>query len=352
MVNSESTMLQIQNLAVNLGDFTLHEVSLSIPEGDYFCLIGPTGSGKTMLLECVAGLHKPSAGRMHINGRDVTTLPPEARRVGYVPQDYALFPHMDVKANIAYGLVERKVTKNEIARRVESVAELLHIPHLLDRRITNLSGGERQRVALARALVLDCRVLLLDEPLTALDEVTKQELTPYLVDLHQRLGLTVLHVTHDFNEAFSLASHVGVIHGGHLLQFGTVEEVFGRPASRTVARFVGVANIWPASREISYKCPLVRRLLTSLAPSCQGDCSVCIRPDQIHLSRQSNTGDEFSAEGVVHQVRWLGSVYQLVMDIGTPLVVSLGRREYERLGCRVGDSLYVNIDPSGVHILN
>ena len=248
-------MLRIENLSVELGQFSLHSLSLDVPEGDYFFLIGPTGAGKTVLIECVAGLQKPAGGRIYINEAPVNDLPPEARGIGYVPQDYALFPHMDVAANIAYGLVERSLNKDAIDRKTEDIADLLQISHLLQRRPSTLSGGERQRVALARALVLDCKLLLLDEPFGALDQSTKQDLMPYLADIHQKMGLTVLHITHDFSEAFGLASRMGVINSGRLLQIGTVQDVFTRPVSRTIASFVGMANVWSLTPDPVSDCP-------------------------------------------------------------------------------------------------
>lgn len=160
-------MLEVRNISVDLGEFALRDVTLTVEPGQYMCLAGPTGAGKTVLLECIAGLHRPKTGRILLNDCDVTHLPPESRGIGYVPQDYALFPHMDVLGNITYGLVERAMPGGSAGSRAESAAAILQISHLLHRDVTTLSGGERQRVALARTFVLDCQLLLLDEPLSA-----------------------------------------------------------------------------------------------------------------------------------------------------------------------------------------
>ena len=344
-------MLRVRDLSITLGQFALDEVDLCIGQGRYFCLAGPTGAGKTILLECIAGLHTPSDGRVYVNGIDVTELPPEVRRVGYVPQDYALFPHMDVFDNIAYGLVERGAAGADIARKVHSTADLLQISHLLERRTGTLSGGERQRVALARTLVLDCRLLLLDEPLSALDAVTSGELTRYLGNLHRRLGLTVLHVTHDFTEACALADDIGICYGGRLLQTGAIGEVFAAPVSRTVANFLGVANIFPSVDCDLTSCSILNRLQRQLACSRPDGHCVCIRPDQVRVTRRPQAHGEFVAEGTIKHVRWLGQLYELILDVGVPLTVTLSTQEQQSLNCRAGDRVFAAFDGRAVRVL-
>jgi len=343
-------MLHMEHLCIRLGDFALHDVSLDVATGEYLCLVGPTGAGKTILLECIAGLHQPDSGSVTFDGLDLTALPPEERNVGYVPQDYALFPHMDVTANIAYGLQERRLPNDEIQCKVQEMAALLQIEHLLSRRITTLSGGERQRVALARALVLECRVLLLDEPLGALDWVTTRELSRYLADLHRRLGLTVLHVTHDFSEAYSLASRVGVVDKGRLLQVGTVQDVFQRPASPTVASFVGQPNVW----SLSDAPPLLCDQLLARTPELANAAFLCIRPDCVSLSREANPvpTTATAALGTVLATRWLGPVSEVTVDVGAPLSVTISSAEATRLGLDAGDAVTVTVAPDAVHALH
>jgi len=344
-------MLEVEGISIDLGEFALHDVTLTVEQGQYVCLAGPTGAGKTVLLECVAGLHRPETGRILLNGFDMTDLPPESRGIGYVPQDYALFPHMDVLDNITYGLVEQAVSGREAQQKAESIAELLQISHLLHRDVTTLSGGERQRVALARTLVLDCSLLLLDEPLSALDSATTKELSLYLAEIHRRLGLTVLHVTHDFAEAFSLATHIAVCHQGRLLQTGTVENVFTQPNCRTVASFLGISNVFPKYGAEPETCPIMHHIHGACTDHCHGRC-VCVRPDQIRLSRDNASDGALSVEGTVKDVRWFGPIHEIVLDVGVPLVATLSRQEQQELNVQAGDKLCVCIDRNAFHALD
>jgi ABC-type Fe3+/spermidine/putrescine transport system ATPase subunit len=344
-------MLEVCNLSMGLGEFSLHDVSLTVEKGQYLCLAGPTGAGKTVLLECIAGLHRPDRGAIRLHGCDVTWLVPEARGIGYVPQDYALFPHMTVFENIAYGLREQGMRKEVITRKVRDAAETMQIGYLLERDVLHLSGGERQRTALARALVLDCELLLLDESLSALDVVTTKELSLQLADLHQQLGLTVIHVTHDFDEAFSLATHIGICHQGRLLQLDTVEEVFTRPTCRTVAEFVGIANVFPRLGADPQTCPVVSRLYQSPIQELAGRC-VCIRPDQLRFSRNGPPAAGLTIPGTVRQVRWLGPLHEVVLDAGVSMVATLSRQEQETLRLRPGDSVNINVPDEAVHVLD
>jgi ABC-type sugar transport system ATPase subunit len=344
-------MLEVRDLSITLGEFSLHNVALRVQQGQYVCLAGPTGAGKTILLECIAGLHRPPQGAVLLDGHDLTDLPPEVRGIGYVPQDYALFPHMDVFGNIAYGLVERGIPKAQVCQRVRSAADLLQIPHLLNRRVTTLSGGERQRVALGRTLVLDCRVLLLDEPLSALDGVTRRELSMYLADLHQRLGLTVIHVTHDFDEAFSLATHIGICDSGRLLQTGTVEEVFSCPNCRTVASFLGINNIFAVGDAGPTACPTISRLASGVGDLSPNRC-VCVHPDRIRLTCTDKPAGDFVLEGTVRRVRWFGPIHEVTLDVGAPLVATLSRQEQQVLNLQTGDTVSACIDRSAVHVLD
>jgi ABC-type Fe3+/spermidine/putrescine transport system ATPase subunit len=344
-------MLEITDLSIRLGEFSLHDVTLTVQKGEYLCLAGPTGAGKTILLECIAGLHRPDRGAVQLHGRDVTALPPEARGIGYVPQDYALFPHMTVFENIAYGLREQGMRKEVITRKVRDAAETMQIGYLLERDVLHLSGGERQRAAFARALVLDCELLLLDESLSALDVVTTKELSLQLADLHRRLGFTVIHVTHDFDEAFSLATHLGICHGGSLLQVDTVEDVFTQPNCRTVAEFLGIVNVFPRPETDPQQCPVVSRLYASPLQALDGRC-VCIRPDQIHVSRNGEPDCGLALPGVVRQVRWMGPIHEVTLDIGVPLIATISRQEQEALRLLPGDRVHVNMPGGAFHMLD
>ena len=231
-------MIRTEKISFHIGSFHLQRLSINIAKGEYFILLGPPGSGKTIFLECLCGLKKISSGTIYIDEHDVTNIEPRARGIGYVPQDYALFPHLSVEQNIAFGLRVRGHDSKEIQTKITETAELLDIRQLLSRRIHGLSGGEKQRVALARALVLQPKVLLLDEPVCALDEVTRQEVCVQLLAIQRKLNLTTIHVSHNLEEAFTVADRGAILNSGILQQVGSLEELVNKPNSDFVARFM------------------------------------------------------------------------------------------------------------------
>ncbi len=232
-------MIQLAGLSVRVGGFELRDITLDIPSGGYALVIGPTASGKTTLLEVIAGHVRPLAGRVMLHGQDVTHLPPERRQLGFVYQQYHLFPHLSVHENIGYGLGGR----NGSSSRVNEVAELLRIEHLLQRGVRGLSGGEQQRVAIARAVAPRPRILLLDEPFASVDPSTRAILRRELRQVHEHEGITTLQVTHDFDDALRLGNLVAVLVDGRIAQHGRPEEVFRFPNSAFIARFVGSGNV-------------------------------------------------------------------------------------------------------------
>ncbi len=239
-------MLRLEDICLKLGAFQLRKVSLEVREGEYAVLLGPTGTGKTVLIETIAGIHRPDQGRIFLNDRDATPLPTEARHLGVVYQDYALFPHLTVYGNIAFGLRLNDEVGTGVRHTVEEMAQFLEIAHLLNRRPKHLSGGERQRVALARALVLKPHMLLLDEPLSALDRSTRDRLKRELKRIHEEIGVAILHITHDLSEAFFLADRLLVMKEGSILQEGSPVEVLKRPGNKFVAELLGIENFIPA----------------------------------------------------------------------------------------------------------
>src|SRR3954467_5385219 len=218
-------------------------VDLDIRRGEFFTLLGPSGSGKTTCLRMIAGFERPDEGRIELAGEDVSRLPPAERDVNTVFQDYALFPHMSVGDNVAYGLKVKKVAKGERAQRVEEALAMVRLEGYGDRRPSQLSGGQRQRVALARALVNRPRVLLLDEPLGALDLKLRQQLQVELKRIQNEVGITFVYVTHDQDEALTMSDRIAVMDGGRVLQVGSPRDVYEEPGSRFVAGFVGVSNL-------------------------------------------------------------------------------------------------------------
>jgi len=242
MMNRTLNSVEVNNVTVKCGSFSLKNISLSIKKNEIFAVLGKTGSGKTVLLETISGFHRQYSGDIFLAGRKAEGLSLEERSIGYVYQDFGLFPHMNVFGNIAYGLKMHGVKKPEILQRVDLMAKTLSISHILKCFPETLSGGEKQRTALARALVLSPRLLLLDEPFSALDPETKKKMYAELSELHSRFGCTTIFVTHDFHEAESLADRVGILHNGELSAVVKSGELFSRKNSYTqeVINFLGI----------------------------------------------------------------------------------------------------------------
>ncbi len=238
-------MIEIQNLNLTLGNFRMKDLTLSLKEGAFNVLLGPTGSGKTLILESIIGLRNFQSGRIVAGGKQIQNLPPEKRGISYLPQDLALFPHLTVRENLLFGLKAQKKFSGTEENHLRHLIEVLKIGHLLERYPQGLSGGEKQRVALGRALAPSPGLLLLDEPLTALDPALKSEIQQLLIGLHRSMRFTALHVTHDLEEAYLLGDSINVLIDGRLEQSGQREEVFLRPRTLGVARFLGLRNLFP-----------------------------------------------------------------------------------------------------------
>ena len=241
-----STVISIENISKKFGDITaVNDVSLDVQDGEFLALLGPSGCGKTTLLRMLGGFDYPSNGRILMDGNDITTLPPNKRPLNMVFQSYAVFPHMTVRDNIAYGLKIVGVDKTEINRRVDESLDLVHLTDYAKRMPDKLSGGQRQRVALARALVKRPRVLLLDEPLSALDAKLREIMQVELVKLQRNVGITFVIVTHDQDEALSMAGRIAVMNKGNILQLDAPQTLYEQPNCRFVADFIGRMNIFP-----------------------------------------------------------------------------------------------------------
>jgi len=235
-------MIGLIDVSITLDDFSLNKINIEVQSGEFFTIMGPTGAGKTIILELIAGLYVPETGKVVINGNDAINIPPEKREIGFVYQDYALFPHLNVYKNITFGLKLRKISSLIAKEGVKILADMLNIGHLLERFPGTLSGGEQQRVSLARALIMKPKILLMDEPLSAVDPSTRRMLCKLLKEVHKKYQCTVVHVTHDFNEASLLADRIGVILDGEVRQIGTPGKIFGRPQNHDVATFLEMAS--------------------------------------------------------------------------------------------------------------
>ncbi|MCX7682713.1 MAG: ATP-binding cassette domain-containing protein [Anaerolineae bacterium] len=349
--------VRLEQVCVALGEFRLGELTLEVAAGEYFVVLGPSGAGKTVLLETIAGIHRPCRGRIFIDGRDVTDLPPEKRGVGFVYQDSALFPHLNVFENVAFGL--RLRGGRQVEEQVRAVSRLLDIEHLLLRRPERLSGGERQRVALARALVIAPRLLLLDEPLGALDPASRGALQRELAGLHGSLKTTIIHVTHDFEEAVALGERIAILQQGRVVQVGTPEEVFRRPNSEFVARFVGARNIFKGElrpAEDGYKVLSVGGIAIAVVTGLVGQVHGSLRPEDIIISREPfRSSVRNSFPGRITNIADRGSVIYVTVCLSEgpaplELACAITRRSLEEMELREGEEVYIAFKASAVHV--
>ena len=344
----------LRNLEVSVEGFELRDVSLDIEAGEYLVILGPTGAGKTMLLETIAGLRTPRSGAILMDGVDVTRLPCEVRGLGFVYQDYALFPHMTVAENIGYGLAVRHVAPEVRRARVDQLAQALGIGSLLDRVPATLSGGEQQRVALARALIVQPRLLLLDEPLAALDSRTREELRRDLARLHRHAHVTKVHITHDFEEAIALADRIAIVSDGEIVQVGTPEEVFRRPKSPSVAEFVGARNIFEGMilrREAGYAVLDIEGTELAVVTPLNGHVHAVLRPEDIILSTQPlRSSARNCLKGYITEVDDRGGLVYITVSVPPRFVCVITRASLEEMDLAVDREVYLSFKASAVHV--
>jgi putative spermidine/putrescine transport system ATP-binding protein len=320
--------VQFQSVTRHFGPIrAVDGVDLTIAEGAFFAMLGPSGSGKTTCLRLISGFEKPTGGTILIHGQDVSDVPPNRRNVNTVFQDYALFPHMSVRDNVAYGLMVKGVDKRTRLDKAEELLNLVKLPSYGDRKPGQLSGGQRQRVALARALINEPRVLLLDEPLGALDLKLREAMQDELKALQKRLGITFVFVTHDQHEALSMADSLAVFNNGQIAQIGTPEDIYARPQTRFVADFVGSSNVLP---------PALTQALGGPAEWAS------LRPEVVRLAP---TGPK----GIVTAVRYLGSGSRVVLRMGDTEVAA-----FVPAGEPVpdtGSEAAIRFDPRALHVM-
>jgi len=351
-------MIEFEGVSLTLGSFSLHNVSLTIGRGDYYFIVGPSGAGKTVLLEAIAGLDRPREGRVLLRGEDITTLPPEKRGISLVYQDYSLFPHMRVADNVGYGLRVQGKRKDEIRERVADLMRRFGIEHLADRYPATLSGGEQQRAALARSIAVEPDVLLLDEPLSALDPVTQEKFIRDPRRLHREHDLTVVQVSHSRREAQIRATRMAVIIGGQLMDEGQADAVLKEPRNREVARFIGIENILEgivAANDNGLAVVDAGGLIfEAVAEARKGmRVTLCIRADDVNVivSEALCSSARNVFPGTVTQVDEKGPLAEVRVDCGVELTAVLTRRSVEDLQLAPGRSVTLTIKASAVHVI-
>lgn len=348
--------MEVRNLTVRIHKFTLQDINLRVEAGECLVIVGPNGAGKTTLLETIAGLYRPIRGRILIDGKDVTDLPPEKRNIGYLPQDLVLFPHLTVDENIAFG--PKQVKGSEIRELMNK----LNIAHLSGRSVKSLSGGERQKVCLARALIRRPKVLLLDEPLPALDVRTKdmvrRELKKIQTEAQLKYGISSIYVTHDPAEAYMMGDKIAIMEEGVLRQIGTKEEVMNGPKSKFVAEFMGL-NVFEG-KVTGYRDGFVNIEVSGIKLISSNDgikgkrALIVIRPEDVDLIKDGSVNYPSSnrLSGEVIEVLETRYITRVLVDIGFPLRVEMETNKLasKLKDVKVGDRVTVNFEPKSVYL--
>jgi len=341
--------LKISNLTKNFGNFTaLRDISLEVYEKEFICFLGPSGCGKTTLLRAIAGLDIQSAGQIHQKGQDISALPPSERDFGIVFQSYALFPNLTILKNVAYGLENMKKEKAEITKRVDELLELVGMPEQGDKYPAQLSGGQQQRVALARALATEPGLLLLDEPLSALDAKVRAHLRHEIKELQNKLGITTIMVTHDQEEALTMADRIVVMNNGVIEQVGTPIEIYSEPASPFVADFIGTTNFIKGTLKDNGTVQVGETTITvtdtSQGLSSGSEVLLCIRPEDVLTGGRVNDADN-TVETTIDHVEFLGSFHRVHMvpiaGDGTDFTVDVSVARAREIDLSVGANLKV-----------
>jgi len=359
-------MIELRDISLSRGEFSLSCPALAISEGECHVIVGPTGSGKTLLLETILGLKKQDSGSVMISGADVSGLPPSRRKISYVPQDVCLFPHMSAGGNVRYGLTIKGACSAEDEKFVERIVDILGIAHLSSRNPLTLSGGEKQRVALARALATRPALMILDEPFSAIDACAREETTMAVKRLHEELGATMLLVTHDFGEAFFLGNRVSVMLDGKVLQTGFAEEVYRHPLTSEIAAFLGVKNLfrgkilsmseeeividWPESgRRIVTRCTCKSKMFKT-----GDDIFWGIRSDEINILHPerplSDKKNVFSArvEKIIHRGKILTSSAVIEAQNPVRIEIEIHHAAARRVRLAENSSATVSLNPDWI----
>lgn len=355
------SFLSLQNISKQYGATpAVKELSLEVERGEFFGLLGPSGCGKTTTLRMIAGLETPDSGIIEFDGRDITRLSPERRGFGMVFQNYALFPHLNVSENVAFGLKARRRAKDEVKQKVADALALVQLPGYEARRVDELSGGQQQRVAIARAIAIEPALLLFDEPLSNLDVSLREETRGELRELVKRLGLTAIYVTHDQDEAFALCDRISIMSEGRILQTGTPQKLYEQPANMTVARFLGRNNLFKAMR-LSKQGESQGEFKTlegghtlylpvngkDLAPINQPSM-LAIRPEYISITQGASFPADNVLRATVVEVNFAGATTTVKLDAEGLILEALVLR---LVGLSPGDSCMVGLPPGRINLL-
>jgi len=345
----------IENLSHSWQSFALNNINLSIPEGSYFALLGPTGSGKTLLLEAIAGGYVPRKGKIIVCGEDVSRSPPEKRKISYAPQNYLLFENMTVRRNVEYGLHAKGIREEERRNRTRPLLEILGIAHLVDRFPRNLSGGEKQRVSLARALAVEPHAVLLDEPLSAVDNETKRSILEHLRRVHRETGVTVVHVTHDPLEAAAVADTIGVIRKGSITEVDSTAE-FGQRNTSNLDSIFQSDNLIPGKviqgiGELALVDIGSGKIIETITDR-TGAVMLHIRPENVVISKH---GLDSSARnriiGAITEVTDLGPTIRLRIKGENTLTAVVTRRSFFEMGLNIGSQVFASFKATEVEVL-
>ncbi|MDH4122744.1 MAG: ABC transporter ATP-binding protein [Thermoplasmata archaeon] len=346
-------MIEISGLSYSAGEFNLRDISFNVRKGETLVILGPTGAGKTVLLEIIAGFRYPASGSIKIDGREINYLPPEKRKVGMVYQDYLLFPHLNVFDNIAYGLKSKGMKADKTNSAVDEIAKKLGIDHLLDRKVKKLSGGEQQRVALARALIIEPDLLLLDEPFSAVDPNTKEKLMRELSATLNGWNIPVLYVTHDQVEAADMADNIAVMNEGRMVQIDEPKNVFSMPKSEFVAGFIGTRNIFKGTAKRVDGVTEVEIAGVTIFSSIdmEGDVHVTIRPEDIIVSKQPlQSSARNSLRGKVVAISEKGPVINVTADFGIDIIASITKESFREMQITLEDEIVYTFKAPSVNL--
>jgi ABC-type Fe3+/spermidine/putrescine transport system ATPase subunit len=343
--------LSLSGVSKDFDGFKIKDMTLTVEPGEYLVVVGPTGAGKTLLLETIQGFHRLDGGEILLNGADITELPQSQRRIAYVPQNPYFPPQNTARQILEYG-ADRSPYGSE-GRMLEGITHMMRLGEFMEKQVVTLSGGEKRKLALARALIQQPLILLLDEPLNNLDTVSKHVLREELATIHRYLDLTVVHVTHDQTEALTLADRIAVVRDGSLVTVGTVEQVYDDPVDEYAARFLGYQNIYKVS-EIehgrAYSTVKVSgvALRMSKKPS-EDQTKIAVHGSDVIIQRKKpkNTGDNLFRSKVIRHFT-TGPTAYITVDIGVPLVLTMGRRLYKATKLRVGKMFWVQFSPNAV----